>query len=271
MPAPSPAEEPRLERLQRTLARAGLCSRRGCEELIRQGRVTVDGRVVAEMGTKVDPRTQRIAVDGRPIQMPAEFQYYVMNKPAGYVTTVSDPQGRPTVIDLLRSTIPTALAPGRRVFPVGRLDLDSEGLLVLTDDGDLAYRMTHPSHELEKDYLANVVGRPTADELSTLRRGVLIDEVRTAPARATPVEAPWDLARGPSGSSWLRIVIREGRKRQVRRMCETIGHPVLRLIRVRIGPLPLGALQSGVARPMTPAELADLRRALGLAMPGVGG
>ena len=257
-----------MERLQRALARAGLCSRRGCEELIRQGRVTVDGRVVAELGTKVDPRTQRIAVDGRPIHMQQELQYYVMNKPVGCVTTVSDPQGRPTVIDLLRSTIPSALAPGRRVFPVGRLDLDSEGLLVLTDDGDLAYRMTHPSHELEKDYLANIVGRPTANELAALRQGVVIDDVRTAPARVTPVEAPRGLARGPAGSSWLRIVIREGRKRQVRRMCEAIGHPVLRLIRVRIGPLPLGALPTGAVRPMTAAELTNLRRALGLVSPG---
>ncbi|TAK29900.1 MAG: rRNA pseudouridine synthase [Chloroflexota bacterium] len=264
MTAPPPGEGPRQERLQRTLARAGLCSRRGCEELIRQGRVTVDGRVVSELGTKVDPRSQRIAVDGRPIQIPEEPQYYVMNKPVGYVTTVSDPHGRPTVIDLLRSKIPSALAPGRRVFPVGRLDLDSEGLLILTDDGDLAYRMTHPRHELEKEYLVNVAGRATAEELAALRRGVVIDDIRTAPARVTGAEPLHGSSHGPAGSSWLRIVIREGRKRQVRRMCEAVGHPVLRLMRVRIGPLPLGSLPSGAVRPMTPAELTDLRRALGL-------
>lgn len=239
MPAPDP--ERQGERLQKVLARAGVGSRRRCEELIAAGRVTVDGEV-AELGRRVDPETARIAVDGVVVGVRPGLVYYLVNKPTGVVTTAHDPQGRPTVLDLV--------PPEPRVFPVGRLDLDTEGLIICTNDGDLAHRLTHPSHGVDKEYLAHVRGRPSRGALRRLRDGVELEDGPTAPARVTELEP-----------GLLRIVIHEGRNRQVRRMCEAVGHPVLRLVRTRIGPLTDRRLRPGRGRPLTRDEVRALERA----------
>jgi 23S rRNA pseudouridine2605 synthase len=227
--------------LQKVLARAGFGSRRVCEELIADGGVEVDG-AVAELGRRVDPLHAQITVDGVPIGVRPGLVHYLLNKPAGVVTTASDPQGRPTVIDLVPSD--------PRVFSVGRLDLDTEGLLLLTNDGDLAHRLTHPSFGVEKEYLAHVRGDPTPGALRTLRSGVQLDDGITAPARVSrPAEGV------------LRLTIHEGRNRQVRRMCEAVGHPVLRLVRVRIGPLADRTLAPGEWRALQVGEVRALERA----------
>ncbi|HEX6596444.1 MAG TPA: pseudouridine synthase [Acidimicrobiales bacterium] len=230
------------ERLQKVLAAAGLGSRRVCEELIADGRVTVNGEV-AVLGRRVDPETTRIEVDGVPVAVRPGLVYYLLNKPRGTVTTASDPEGRQTVLELV--------PPEPRVFPVGRLDADTEGLLLLTNDGDLAHRLTHPSFGIEKEYLAEIEGQPTAGELRRLRTGIDLEDGRTAPARASLVQ---DRA--------LRLVIHEGRNRQVRRMCAAIGHPVLRLVRVRIGPLADRDLPPGRYRALTREEVQALQAAV---------
>ena len=245
----------REERLQKVLAARGVASRRAAEELIREGRVSVDGRVVLELGTKVDPERATIRVNGRPLGRPRPV-YLLLNKPRGYLTTASDPEGRRTVYDLVDTR--------ERVFPVGRLDMDSEGLLLLTNDGELANRIAHPRYRIDKEYHALVEGTPTPQQLDHLRRGGLpLDGRRTSPAEIGVLE------RGPEGT-WLRVVIHEGRKRQVRRMLEEVGHPVRRLRRVRLGPLTLAGLPAASHRPLTAPELARLRRLLGLA-PGEDG
>jgi 23S rRNA pseudouridine2605 synthase len=229
------------ERLQKVLARAGFGSRRVCEELIAGGRVRVNNEV-AELGRRVDPATDRVEVDGEGIGVGADLVHYVLNKPRGVVTTASDPHGRPTVV---------ALVPQEpRVFPVGRLDADTEGLLLLTNDGELAHRLTHPSFGVEKEYLAEVEGTPSAAALRRLREGVVLEDGPTAPARvaAVPPRA-------------LRLVIHEGRNRQVRRMCEAVGHPVVRLVRTRIGPLAERGLAPGEWRALTTAEVRALSAA----------
>src|SRR5207244_3450700 len=196
------------ERLQKVLARAGVGSRRTNEMLIAEGRVTVNGEV-AVLGRRVDPVHDRVALDGVPVVVDATIVHWVLNKPAGYVTSAHDTHGRPTVLDLV---------PGEpRVFPVGRLDMDTEGLLLLTNDGDLAHRLTHPSFGVDKEYLAHVEGTPSTAAVTRLRHGVELEDGPTAPAKAALLD-----------KSLLRIVIHEGRKRQVRRMCEAIGHPVIR-------------------------------------------
>jgi 23S rRNA pseudouridine2605 synthase len=238
-----------VERLQKVLAQAGVASRRACEELIRQGRVQVNGQVVTELGTKVDPNLDEISVDGAPIAGPAEKVYLILNKPPGYISTVHDRWGRPTVLDLI---------PHRgRLYPVGRLDAESEGLLLLTNDGRLTHRLTHPRYEHEKEYLALVKGRPKDAVLSQLRQGVDLEEGRTAPAKVSRASRKEGLET-PPGTTWLRIVVHEGRKRQIRRMCAAVRHPVQRLIRVRMGPLRLGTLKPGQWRPVTERELAAL-------------
>ncbi|MEM9609544.1 MAG: pseudouridine synthase [Actinomycetota bacterium] len=234
-------DAPDGERLQKVLARVGLGSRRVCEELIADGLVTVDGEV-AELGRRVDPLTERIEVDGVVIGVRPGLVHYVLNKPAGVVTTADDPQGRPTVVQIVPDD--------PRVFPVGRLDLDTEGLLILTNDGDLAHRLTHPSFGVEKEYLAWVEGRPNRAALRHLREGVELDDGRTAPARVAAVEA--DL---------LKIVVHEGRNRLVRRMTEAVGHPVRRLVRTRIGPLVEVDLPPGEWRALRFDEVHDLERA----------
>jgi 23S rRNA pseudouridine2605 synthase len=231
------------ERLQKVLARAGFGSRRVCEMLIEDGRVTVNGDV-AELGRRVDVHHDRVEVDGIPIGVRPGLVYYLLNKPAGVVTTASDPQGRPTVVQLVPDE--------PRVVSVGRLDADTEGLLLLTNDGELAHRLTHPSFGVEKEYVAEVTGTPSRGALRRLREGVDLDDGPTAPARATLVEP-----------TVLRLVIHEGRKRQVRRMCDAIGHPVRRLVRTRIGPLRDPSLRPGTWRALTTDEVRALERAAG--------
>jgi 23S rRNA pseudouridine2605 synthase len=229
------------ERLQKVLARAGFGSRRACEELIAEGRVTVDGEL-AVLGRRVDPARDRVEVDGVPVSAGAHLVYYLLNKPRGVVATASDPQGRPTVVELV--------PPEPRVFSVGRLDTDTEGLLLLTNDGDLANRLAHPSHGVEKEYLAEVEGEPTPRALRLLRTGVTLEDGVTAPARATAV---------PPRA--VRLTIHEGRNRQVRRMCEAVGLPVVRLVRTRVGPIADRRLRPGAWRPLTPAEVRSLQEA----------
>lgn len=239
---PDPVE-PR-ERLQKVLARAGLGSRRACEDLIRQGRVTVNGRA-AVLGDRVDPRTDRVEVDGSRVPLDPELRYLVLHKPRGVVTTANDPQGRPDVSRYYPE--------GVRVFPVGRLDRDTEGLLVLTNDGDLANRLLHPRFGVEREYLAEVAGRPTERALSALRRGV---ELEDGPARAAAVRR----VGGAGERGAVRLVMTEGRKREVRRMLEAVGLPVRRLVRVRFGPIRLGRLGAGEVRELDPAEVRELLR-----------
>jgi 23S rRNA pseudouridine2605 synthase len=247
------SERPEGERLQKLLARAGLGSRRACEVLIAEGRVRVDD-AVATLGTRADPKTARVTVDDIPVVVAPDAVYWLCNKPSGYVTTVRDPQQRPTVLELV--------PPEPRVFPVGRLDLDSEGLLLLTNDGELTQLLTHPSHGVEKEYLAEVEGVPGPAALRTLRDGVELDDGLTYPARVRLVQKRRD-------RSALSITIHEGRKRQVRRMCEAVGHPVLRLVRVRIGPLRDPELAPGAFRPLEPREVRSLYVAgLSSAAPG---
>jgi 23S rRNA pseudouridine2605 synthase len=229
------------ERLQKVLARSGVGSRRACEELISAGRVTVNGEV-ATLGRRVDAARDEIELDGALIAVAEGLAHYLLNKPAGVVTTASDPQGRPTVVQLV--------PPRPRVFPVGRLDVETEGLLVMTNDGPLAHRLTHPRFGLEKEYVAEVEGTPRPAALRALRRGVELEDGLTAPARVTLV--------GPSA---LRITIHEGRNRQVRRMCDAIGHPVVRLFRTRVGPITDRRLAPGAWRLLTPGEVRSLAEA----------
>jgi 23S rRNA pseudouridine2605 synthase len=227
------------ERLQKVLARAGLGSRRVCEDLIAEGRVTVDGEV-AILGRRVDVQTARVEVDGILLPVAPDLVYYLVNKPAGVVTTAADPQGRRTVLDLVPED--------PRVFPVGRLDLDTEGLLILTNDGALAQLLSHPSHGVDKEYVAEVAGgTPPPGALRRLRQGVELEDGPTAPAEV-----------GVLSPGVLRLVIHEGRNRQVRRMCDAIGHPVRRLVRTRIGTLRDTSLPPGRWRPLTGTEVRGL-------------
>jgi 23S rRNA pseudouridine2605 synthase len=246
------------ERLQKILARAGYGSRRSAEALIAAGRVRVNGRVVTEAGTKADAATDVIEVDGKRIAGETRRVYLAMHKPAGVVTTAVDPQKRRTVMELL----PDGLPP--HVLPVGRLDRDTEGLLLFTNDGELAHRLAHPRYRIDKEYAALVEGHPSARALSRLRRGIEIEGRMTAPAEAEIVPDAPPGYRQEEGRSWLRIVIHEGRKRQVRLMCEAIGHPVRRLVRVRIGDVRLGSMRRGSVRELRAREVAALRRAVGL-------
>lgn len=235
-----------MERLQKYLASCGIASRRAAEQLISAGRVRVNGQVVAELGTRVEPTVDRVEVDGRLVAPPAKV-YLALNKPPGVVTTTSDPLGRPTVLDLVPRV--------GRLFPAGRLDADSEGLLLLTNDGELANRVMHPRYGCEKEYRALVRGIPTVQALEQLRSGIELEEGRTAPARV----AVDGTAEG--GWHWLRVTLREGRKRHVRRMLAAVGLTVERLQRVRIGPLELGSLPPGRSRPLGRSEVAALRAA----------
>jgi 23S rRNA pseudouridine2605 synthase len=230
------------ERLQKVLARAGLGSRRTCEELIEQGRVAVNGRT-AVLGARVEVDSDVVEVDGTPIGVAPGLVHYLLNKPAGVVTTAEDTHGRPIVTDLVPSD--------PRVHPVGRLDLDTEGLLLLTNDGALTHRLTHPSFGVEKEYVAHVEGDPGRGALRRLREGVDLEDGRTAPASAS-VLSP----------GVVRLTIHEGRNRQVRRMLDAVGHPVRRLVRTRIGPLRDPHLAPGEWRPLTQDELRALERAV---------
>ncbi|MEA3076834.1 MAG: rRNA synthase [Actinomycetota bacterium] len=229
------------DRLQKVLARTGLASRRACEELIAEGRVTVNGEV-AILGRRVDPATDLIEVDGGLVPVAPGLVYYLLNKPAGVVTTAADTHGRPTVVDL----VPTE----PRVFPVGRLDAETEGLLILTNDGALTHRLTHPSFGVEKEYVVEVSGgSPSPAALRRLREGVDLGdgEPPTAPARVASIDP-----------AVIRITIHEGRNRQVRRMCEAVGHPVVRLVRTRIGPIADRRLKPGEWRVLEAKEVRGL-------------
>lgn len=208
--------------------------------MVDQGRITVNGKT-ARLGQRIDPDHDAVEVDGIPVGLRADLVYYLLNKPPGVVSTASDPQGRPTVVALLPDD--------PRIFPVGRLDTDSEGLLLLTNDGELTHRLTHPSFGVEKEYLAHVAGRPARGSLRRLREGVELDD---GPARAVAVSMP--------EPSVVRIVVREGRNRLVRRMCEAVGHPVIRLVRTRIGPLSDRKLPPGQWRELTRSEVRELER-----------
>ncbi|MYH72828.1 MAG: rRNA pseudouridine synthase [Acidimicrobiia bacterium] len=228
------------ERIQKVLARAGVASRRAVEEMVAQGRITVNGEV-ARLGQRIDPEHDAVAVDGVSVGLRADLVYYLLNKPPGVVSTADDPQGRPTVVEMVPAE--------PRVFSVGRLDADTEGLLVLTNDGELAHRLTHPSFGVPKEYLAQVEGRPGRGILRRLREGVELDD---GLARAVAVSLP--------EPSVVRMVVHEGRNRLVRRMCEAVGHPVLRLVRTRIGPLADRKLPPGQWRELSPGEVRELER-----------
>ncbi len=228
------------ERLQKLISAAGLCSRRQAEGWITAGRVTVNGRV-AVLGERADPGVDRVEIDGKPLKAPERHYYILLNKPAGYVTTLSDPEGRPVVTDLLRE-IPA------RLYPVGRLDYNTEGLLLLTNDGALAHHLAHPRHEVEKTYLVRLRGHLSDEDRSRLQNGVVLEDGPTAPARVARV-------RLSGQHTWLEITIHEGRNRQVRRMCEAIGYPVSRLKRIRLAFLDLGRLGAGEYRHLSKEEV----------------
>ena len=254
------------QRLQKILSQAGVASRRAAERLIAEGRVTLNGTTVHEMGTKADSDTDDIRVDGRRISSPERKRYILLNKPAGFVSTRADPQRRRTVMDLLHGV-------REYVYPVGRLDYETEGLLLLTNDGDLAARLTHPSHGVERSYEARVAGMPDDDALRRLRDGIPLDGRRTLPAEATLLNARSGSGGRPKGlqpqrregpqprerDGVLQITIREGRNRQVRRMCEAVGHPVRELTRTRIGPLTDRRLKPGAWRDLSTAEVTTLQ------------
>jgi len=239
-----------LARLQKILSQAGVSSRRAAEKLIADGRVTVNGTTVLTMGVKADPDRDEIRVDGRRIKTTVRRRYILLNKPAGYVTTRSDPQRRRTVMDLLGGV-------REYVYPVGRLDYDTEGLLLLTNDGDLAAQLTHPRHGVERSYEARVAGIPDAEAIERLKKGIPLDGHRTLPADVVLVnEGRRD------GAGILRLTIREGRNRQVRRMCEAVGHPVQKLRRTRIGPLGDRRLKPGEWRELSEDEIRAIRKAV---------
>ena len=249
-PAETPGvpQPPYPMRLQKFLARAGVASRRGSEDLMTAGRVSVNGRTVTELGSKVDPQRDVVAVDGREVHLADGAVYLMLHKPAGVLTTMKDPQGRPCVAAL----VPTQRYPG--LFPVGRLDCDTTGLLLFSTDGELAQRLLHPSHHVEKTYVARVAGVPSEAQLERLRRGITLDDGPCQPAKVR-------LLGTQGGEARVRIVIAEGRKRQVKRMFSAIHHQVLALHREKFGPLELGGLQEGRWRLLTHEEVAALKEA----------
>jgi 23S rRNA pseudouridine2605 synthase len=234
-----------LERLQKIISAAGITSRRASEELILAGRVTVNGVVVTELGSKADPVSDTVAVDGRPLSIATKKLYILLYKPAGYLTTLDDPEGRPLVTDLLKEV-------GERVYPVGRLDYNTEGLLLLTSDGEWANQLMHPRNEVEKEYHVRVRGKVHKSQLDQLAGGVDLEGRKTAPARVAMIKEG-------EQNDWFSITIHEGRNRQVRRMCEAVSLSVVRLRRVRYGMLTMGALKPGEFRYLTDAEMEGLR------------
>ncbi len=242
------------ERLARFLAHAGIASRRHAEELIAAGRVQVNGVTVTTQGTRIHPEQDIVLVDGRPVRSATKHVYLLLHKPAGYVTTAHDQQGRPTVLDLLPATL-RAL----RVYPVGRLDIDTSGLLLLTNDGDFALRLTHPRYSMQKRYQALVQGCPSESALAALRSGVTIAEDKGRSYKTAPAQV--SLLRKAGTDCWLSLTIHEGRKRQVRRMLAEIGHPVLELRRAGIGPLELGDIAVGKWRYLSGEEVKALQTA----------
>jgi 23S rRNA pseudouridine2605 synthase len=235
------------QRLQKIMAEVGVASRRKAEELIAEGRVTVNGKV-AVIGMKADPLKDHIKVNGKLLIRPEKKVYFILNKPRGVVTSLSDPQGRPTVRHFLRGV-------RERVFPVGRLDYDSEGMLILTNDGDLAQAIMHPSKKIPKTYLVKVKGALEQEDMEKLRTGIRLDRTVTAPAQVKRV-------RKTEQNSWIEMTIYEGKKRQIRRMLERVGHPVIRLMRIRINGLEMGPVQPGALRRITAEELKTIKKEL---------
>ena len=260
------------ERLQKIIAAAGIASRRKAEELITQGRVSVNGRTVTELGSKADLKTDHIKVDGKLLQGPERHAYILLNKPKGYVTTVSDPEGRPTVMDLVKNV-------GARIYPVGRLDWSSEGLLLLTNDGELASKLTHASSHVAKTYLVKIAGRASEEDIEKLRRGIRIgarpgrSSARAGVARGGGVghssrqlgqvhTAPAQVRLIKEGANpWYEVTLIEGKNRQIRRMFEEVGHHVEKIKRVRYGPLTLD-LEPGESRQLSPKEVNELRKSV---------
>ena len=259
--SPEPGS-PARERLQKMLARAGAApSRRQAEELIRAGRVTVNG-TIAELGCQIDPKIDSVKLDGKRIRAHlADFRYLLLNKPGGVVSTTSDPEGRPTVLSL----VPPALR--KALVPVGRLDFQTEGLLLLTNDGELAHRVAHPRYGCEKRYEVKVRGRPDEKNLERLRNGISIDGRRTAPCEIKSRRVPSGGREGSAGNSWWTVILNEGRTRQIREMFKRIGHPVQRLRRAAIGPITSSGLPPGDVRELTDAEVDSLRRSTGQSVP----
>jgi pseudouridine synthase len=234
-------------RLQKVLAEAGVASRRGAERLIAAGRVAVNGVTVREAGAHADPDVDRVEVDGRPVTRPESRRYVLLHKPPGFLTTREDPRGRPRVFDLLPDL-------GVRLHAVGRLDFDAEGLLLLTNDGAVTYRLTHPRHEVPRVYHVLVDGPAGPAALALLARGVVLEDGPARVDRAVRLPEP-----APRGQAWLALTLREGRYREVKRLCRAVGLPVRRLVRVAFGPLVLGGLPRGAWRELSAAEVAALR------------
>ena len=228
------------ERLQKILSRAGISSRRAAETMITDGRISVNGQIVTELGSKADPETDLIKLDGKPVVISKKRVYLLLNKPAGYVTTLADPGGRPVITELIKDI-------QERLYPVGRLDFNTEGLLLLTNDGDWANRLAHPSHEVEKEYLVKIRGNLGTDKIAQLVNGIKLDDGWTAPAKV-------GIVRALEKNVWFTLTIHEGRYRQVRRMCEALELPLVKLKRVRYGTILLGELKSGEYRLLDPAE-----------------
>ncbi len=232
------------ERLQKIISRAGIASRRSAEQLIKEGKVKVDGEVITRLGTKVDPRIHKIEVKGKVITLPEKL-YLLLYKPRYYITSLSDPQGRKTVADLLKD-IPT------RLFPVGRLDFDAEGLLIFTNDGEFANILLHPRYGISKTYLVELSGIPSRRDLEQVRKGIRLEDGMTLPARATVVKK--DINR-----AWVKLTLREGRNREIKRMFAALGYTVTRLKRIKIGPFKLGDLRPGEYRFLTREEVGEFK------------
>ena len=250
------------ERLQKIIAAAGIASRRHAEEMIQQGRVSVNGEIVSELGSKADPERDHIRVDGKLLHGPQRHVYLMVNKPKGYVTTVTDPEGRPTIMDLVRAT-------KARVYPVGRLDYNSEGLLLLTNDGALVERLTHASSHVPKTYLVKVSGQPSPEEIERLRRGVVLPPAKPVagrpkaerPEKAQKTAPAQILVFREAENPWYEVTLIEGRNRQIRRMFEVVGHHVEKIRRIKYGPLELD-VEPGQYRELTPREIERLRSAV---------
>lgn len=240
-----------MERLQKILARAGLASRREAERWILEGRITVNGTVVRKLGSQADPSKDSIKVDGKRVKPVVAPLYYAFHKPPGIITTINDPERRPDLTPYL-----ARLGEKRRVFPVGRLDYNTTGILLLTNDGELALRLTHPRFGVKKIYRVKLSTCPTDEELAHLRKGIRLDDGMTAPARVRIVEKL-------KKNAWVEIELHEGRRREVRRMFEALGYFVEKLIRIRFGPISLGALAPGTLRPLSQSEVQSLKRAVG--------
>ena len=245
-----------MERLQKILARAGLASRREAERWIVEGRVTVNGSVIRKLGSQADPAKDSIKVDGKRIKPAAAPLYYALHKPPGVITTLNDPEHRPDLTPYL-----ARLGEKRRLFPVGRLDYNTTGLLLLTNDGDFALRLTHPRFGVKKLYRAKLSACPTNEDLARLRKGISLEDGMTAPARARVIEK---LRK----NAWVEIEVQEGRKREVRRIFEALGFFVEKLVRIRVGSVSLGALPPGELRPLSRSEVASLKKTVGLQQDG---